>query len=275
MLQLQLKNLVAVKLSKKVTFFSKLLLCCLLAHITILVLFFILTQSRVSVVVNTQSNNASVSFVPFLKAVPPQQKLHNAPTLKKDIVQKSVREEKKAVPKQIKPLPAKKNSTIMQRKKDSATISKKKAVVPPVKKNSTQKKLPPAKQEKPIAQKIEKSVQPKICEKASPTHDVSTTATAEQQQPKQETVIIGNDERELFVMQDILKKDIVKKWKRPTNIPDTAVCEFRVIVHKDGKRDISMEKSSNAIALDISARNFLLTYDFPKQWVEKELSIIF
>ena len=98
---------------------------------------------------------------------------------------------------------------------------------------------------------------------------------AEQQESKQEMVIVGNEERELFVMQDNLKKDIVKKWKRPTNIPDNAVCQFRVIVHKDRKREVAMEKSSNAIALDISARNFLLTYDFPEQWVEKELSIIF
>lgn len=267
MLQLQLKNLVAPKLSKKVTFFLKLSLCCCFVHVGVLAFLFLLVQSKVSVIINTHNNDASVLFVPFLKTAPAQKKVVQTSLLKKEV----------GAQQEATLIPVKKNNSVQPSKKSSQTIIKNKIVEQPVKKNIPEKKMQPQAQEKKrIVKKIEKVIPQKISAPKTINKEAATMVTQDQAQKSvQEPVIVGNEERELFVMQDTLKKDIVKKWKRPANIPNTALAEFRVVVHKNGSRDVIMEKSSQAMALDISARNFLLSYDFPELWCEKELSIIF
>lgn len=266
MLQLQLKNLVAIKLSKKVIFFIKLFLCCFCVHVGLLV-FFLVSQSRVPLVINTRSSDAAVSFVPFIKSTILNQQLKATSPIKNDEQARQPAVEKKALPK--KPIKTINSKTVSLKQPPLKKVStpKKAPVKKPAPKAQAEKKAVPVKKDvKQVPKKIEKTDKVSVVPPKTELSEITTI---------QETLIVGNDERELFVLQDMLKKDIGKKWKRPTNIPESAVCQFRILVHKDGKRDITMEKSSSALALDISARNFLLIYDFPEQWLEKELSIQF
>ena len=121
-----------------------------------------MTQSRTSVVINTQSSDALVSFVPFLKTAPMQQKVTTAPekvitapVLKKDILEKVATEEKKVEPKQVKPLPIKKDKSIVSNKTNSTTISKK-SIKLPVKKEAVQKNRHPLKKKSLSKKRLKK-----------------------------------------------------------------------------------------------------------------------
>ena len=164
MLQLQLKNRVALKLSKKVTFFLKLFLGCCFVHMIIVVLLFFMTQSRMPILINTQSNDAPVSFIPFLKVAPPpaKQSLLQSPVSKKKVISKKVVQEKKAKP-QAAATQLVKKATALPANKNVPIAAKKKSVAPSLTKKNVDKKIVPAVQEKKsVAKASEKTIPPKV-----------------------------------------------------------------------------------------------------------------
>lgn len=273
MLQLQLKNLVVLKRSKKSSFFFIVSLFSFFAHIVAMIFACIVVRSDRAITIDTKVQDAPILFVPFLKEVK-QIKGSTVPaasTKNNEVL-------KKEPPKVVQPkkLPIKKEEPkkIVQNK----AASKPKTSVQPAKKNPVAKKVESKKivpqQEKKI---VEKKVQPLIKEKPQ-LKEVSKpveTTSVNNQAAQQEAVLVGMQDREIFILQDLLKKDIVAKWKRPTNIPEDALCQYRVKVYKNGTKEVILEKSSHALALDMSARNFLIQYDFPEHWADKDVSIIF
>ena len=294
MLQLQLKKLVVPKLPKKVIFLLKLSFFCATVHMLAMVLFFLLPDYKQTVFLDmTHNNNAPLVFVPLLKtAVFEQQKnissnvqSQKTSLQKKSAVQSSSVKNVLQPLKNIKEIPIKKTLPVkapvtkkIALNKKTTSISKKPEPVKLVQKPKTiAKPLPLQKKQeviKPTVAQIKqeelKKIELKNSSAAIPESLVSTTS----QDPT--FMMVGREDKDLILLSTVLKQDIVKCWKRPANIPEQAACHVRVIINKDGTtRDVIIEKTSNAMALDISARNFLLSYDFPKQAFGKELSIIF
>jgi hypothetical protein len=277
MLQLQLKNRLVLKLPKKTIFFIKLSFFCAVAHLFALIFFFLVPDLKKTLFLDmVHTNNASIVFVPFLKTAFEQQgksdqkKMMIVPSAFKQPLQ-----QKKEV---VKKMPIKK--AVQQ------PLLKKQI---PIKKNVVSKKAQPIKKIiKPILKKPELKKQnevnpkkqelipeqPKKVETVKPI-PVPDPVAETKAVPENNVQLVGRDDMELIMLSTILKQDIIKVWKRPANIPPEALCQVRVILDKEGSREVIIEKASQALALDISVRNFLLQYDFPQQVYGKELSIIF
>ena len=86
---------------------------------------------------------------------------------------------------------------------------------------------------------------------------------------------IGREDNELINLCNYIKQDIAKHWKRPTNIPISAECHVMVYIDHQGHCAVDITQSSHALALDISAKNFIMHYAFPKELWNKELELIF
>ena len=74
---------------------------------------------------------------------------------------------------------------------------------------------------------------------------------------------------------ETIKQEMLKFWKRPATIPTQSTCHARIRLNKNGTKEVVIEKPSQALALNISVRNFLLAYDFPQHAFGKDIVIIF
>lgn len=208
--------------------------------------------------INTLHNsNVVVTFLPLLKTgiVPKPARISVPQSVEKKVPQVA----QEIPPKPPKPLP--------QKKVVPSRVSPKPVVKPAVQKKPVPQKkvVKPEPEKKVITPPAVKPEEVKKVEKKI-TEPVTNTV-----QP----VIVGREDKELMDLSDTLKQTIMKSWKRPSNIPTTLVCEVCVILNKDGTRDVTIKKPSHALALDMSARNFLLEYEFPPHAFGKELTILF
>lgn len=284
MLLLQLKDRAALKLPKKAIFLIKLSFFCFSLHALALVLFFLFPDSRKTIFLDmVNNNNATLIFVPLLKTnAQPQKSNHIDST-------HSQQEKSTAQKKQIISAPAKK---IEPKKEQSKKLVVKKPQ--PIKKDSQKKvmqdkKIPSAQKSEPKKVEPEKKIikneenkiikqkeQPEKIEPEKNRSIVTQEPSSKQKAvPAEVTQLVGRDDMDLINLSNVLKQDILKKWKRPANIPTKLVCEARVKINKDGSKDVIIEKASSALALDMSARNFLLNYDFPQEAYGKEVAILF
>jgi hypothetical protein len=272
MLQLQLKNLAVPKLPKKAIFFIKLSFFCTSVHVFALLLFFLIPYCKKSLFLDTrQTTHASIVFVPLLKTISSQgqvtllnnsinqqkESLHSViakPVQKKEVVKKPI---KKMVPKK----------TVIQKKPVPKKIIELKKLI---QKKPVKKIIPVPKKVEQKKEEIKKEPIPKKKPEVVPEKKVEQTTLKENN-----VQLIGQDDMELLMLSNELKQAISKIWKRPTNISTNAVCEVRVILSSNGIKEVIIEKPSYALALDISVRNFLLRYDFPKHMFGKELTILF
>lgn len=270
MLQLQLKDLVALRLPKKTVFFIKLSFLCTGVHAFLLLVLFLLQRNETLFLDTRHTSNASILFVPLLKTANQtgQQSLQT-----KNLVEKNSTEKKSIIVPAKKTVPQKKEpvkNTVLKKTNPPPKITPKKSI--PEKKVSLPKKVPP-KPVPPVQKKEQKKVEVKNPEPLKQFPQASSAI--QEEQSKQDAVIVGRDDMELLTISTVLKQEILKIWKRPTNVPIHAACHARVLLQKDGTRLVTIEQSSHAIALDISVRNFLLQYNFPDTMIGKELSIIF
>ncbi len=260
MLQLQLKSLLVPKLSKKTVFFIKLFFFCTAVHASLMLLFFAFSNNRKNIFITlADTSSMPVVFVPLIKttaqpkqSVPMSKKVQPV-SVQKPIAVKKVEQKKIIPPKLVKEAPSvKKPSTVVTKK---TVKQEKKPLVPvPPKKEIQPKKVAP--------------VEVKPLEKAVPTPPIVAN-------PMQEVLVLGRDDKELYELSADLKKDIVKVWKRPAGIPLGVECQALIKFLPDGTREVIIEKSSMALALDSSVRNFLQLYEFPQEVKGKNISIVF
>lgn len=258
MLPLQLKSLLH-KLPKKNIFFAKLLLFSLCFHGIFLILLLLIQSfsSKEIIRLSEISDGATIVLVPLMKTISP---VANQAQPKKEVLKKEPIAKKKPIVQSQKVMP-KKGIEKPQPKKNKITT---KPIIQEQKKTVPKKVIP----EKIIPEKkepIKKQVTPKEPEKKEPQKNSTSSALQE----------VGRHDLELIVLCNEIKEGIAKNWKRPANIATMQECRVKVCVHNESLRDVTIMQSSNALALDIMVKNFVLQYPFPKAMWDKEIELIF
>lgn len=179
--------------------------------------------------------------------------------------------------------------TVPVQKKIVAPEQKKKAPVnkPP------QKKVIPQKEKKPV-QNLQKKVPlaPKKDAKKVPLKKIEKPQASPQKIPTvplpkellptqselnalAQPVEIGRNDLEFIKLCNEIKDGIAQTWRRPANISSAVACHVTVCIHSETNRDVTIMQSSQALALDIMVKNFVLHYPFPPTIWHKELELIF
>ncbi len=262
MLQLQLRSLLP-RLPKKNIFFVKLVLFSFLIH-CIFFMLLLMTQSFFSsdvIRLSEISDGSMVILMPLMKTISPAVQ---QPTVVKKIAS----------------LPSKK---LVQKKTVQLPVMPKKTI--PVKKNSTQNKskILPKMPEKLVPKKTIPKIIPKKELMVKKNEKLNEAVVKKDEIKKVEPVInsssaiqeVGRYDLELIALCNEIKEGIAKAWKRPANISALTECHVKVCVHSETNRDVAIVQSSQALALDIMVKNFVLSYPFPKTIWHKDIELIF
>ncbi len=223
-----------------------------------------LTHVKKAIFLDTLHENAPVVFVPLLKTsgLLTEQKSpisipgKNEPLKKAMPIKKNISSSAKLIKPLDKKAVVKKEPVV---KKTTMPIEKKKEI-----------KTPEIKKKEPDIKKAAVAVP-----ETKKANTIPVTAENKVPDKKQTLQLVGRDDLEIMALSNQVKETILSQWKRPTNIPLESVCQVRVIIDKNGSKEIIIEKSSQALMLDIAVRNFLTHYEFPNQAWDKEFVINF
>ena len=238
MLPLQLNKL---GLHKKITIITKLIILSFFFHCIILVMFFFLSMRRHRLNINNiDLDNADIVLMPLTKHINKQTKE----------VPKAITQKREQI------------TTIKQQKtekKSPQTSLVKKAPKKqqiPKKKNEDQKKTQPKKN--------------KVSKKTTPSKKTATSSNRTQPQP----TVVGRHDLDLLQQAQRVKEAIRASWSRPTGLSKN--CEYHAIIRVNsvGRAEMIRETPSGALALDMSARNFIVQFSFPKQLAQYEIEIV-
>lgn len=271
MLQLQLRSLLP-KLPKKNIFFAKLLLFSFLIH-CIFFIVLLMTQSYFSrelIRLSEISDGSMVILMPLIKTISSEVK--QPTSIKKTVTPKK----EMVVGKKRIPLPAKNK---VQKKSVQSPLPSKKTILPKVQEKPLPKKLIPEK--KQSIKKSEKAkevvVKKDEIKKIVPVPEAIKEVIIPEPKANSSSAIqeVGRYDLELIALCNEIKEGIAQAWKRPANISSLLECRVKVCVHSDRDREVTITQSSQALALDIMVKNFVLEYPFPKAIWHKEIELIF
>lgn len=247
MLPLQLNKL---GLHKKITVITKLIIVSFVIHCIIAAMFFFISMKRHRLVINNiDLDNADIVLMPFTKHINKKtkvmpQKITQKQEQKTTINEKPVKQQSMQTS-LVKKVPAKKQ---MSSKKQQTAK----------KKNDSKKKMAPA----------QKVMQSNNAKKPSRKTEAASNKT------QSKSTAVGRHDLDLLQQAQAVKQAIYSSWSRPTGL--SKACEYRAVIHVDsnGHATLIKEVPSGALALDMSARNFLVQFSFPKQLAHYEIEII-
>lgn len=221
---------------KRTEFFLKLVLLSMSVHILLLLFCFISFKRQHRLVINAHLTEAPVTIMPFVKHV-------GSTSVTATLPKKKETEKPSTVFKEVKKVEPKKTEQSTEApKKDEA------------------KKQEPKKQEEKQVESPKKE-QPTKVEPPKPT-------TAEQ------PIQVGRYDFDELQLATELKSAIEQAWQRPAGYDESVHYRVTLQVGKDGNVIIVQEESSQALALDTIARNFVLAFEFPKKVWGRELEVI-
>ena len=297
-------SLLWIRLGRRKSFWSKLLLFSSVLHVVLLFsIFFIFSWQKSILEVNINrsilKSGAPIVFAScslqskklstrsIIKSQSIAKPIKKQP-VKKVVTQKSV--QKKVVPKKIvaKKILVKKN-TMIKKKPVPKKIMPKKIVSkkPVVKKLSVKKVLPKA---KPVVKKSSvKKDRPQKVMKKNPVAKKIVKPVVKHVVPKQEVkldtramqdcpipVYIGKKEIESLSVEYEIEREVKKHWRPPAGLSKGLSCTMHILVDWSGRAKQSrVSKASGVLAFDISVRNAVPKMCLPKSVRGKELNITF
>jgi hypothetical protein len=255
MLPLRLKQF---RLPKRLSFLGKLIAFSFVLHLIILISCVIVIGKKDKLIIPIHLQDAAVVVMPFVKSVgevmAPLQTKNGSSTEKS---QTTFVEKAAASPKSI---PLKK-------------AVPKKAVLKktPVKKSEPKKIAPKKVEPKKTEPKRVESKKAKVPQATSPKNPAIKKVV--QQSGADETIAIGRDDATLLSLILELKNEIEQSWERPTGLPSDVCYTVNLYIDSKGNVSVKDEKSSGALALDITARSFFVSYNFPKRVWGREIEL--
>ena len=281
MLPLQLNNQ-AEPLPNRIRFLAKLILLSALVHVLIvLVACCVHERAQRLVLSGVASDQAPIVMMPFIKHVPqqtatPVQPATSLPaTIERDKPRQSQtvlkkidpvkKPPKKVAPDQQKKLvePARATKPINEQHKVASDVAKKAQAeqqqsVPDV----AQPVLQPTPEPEHIAARASLSATTTIADINAPPKPVT------------ESLVVGLHDMELLNEAREVKAMLERDWIRPSGVSEYAIYKAVICVDRQGALDLIDEQGSGVLLLDLQARNFILSYQFPQAIWGREIEII-
>lgn len=237
---------------KRHTFLSKLFFFSAVMHGALLfVVLFFYKGENFTHVINLDSYDMTVMFLPFQKTVAAQPAPAGAQQGRSGLkVVKTSSKKKKQVVAQLPPATAL-----------VAEIKKKKK-----KEVKNQQPVVAKKEEKVAHQKIEQ-----------PQEEPIAVAQTDAQESSDENILYaGQQDLAALALREELRDEIEHAWHPPVGLAAGRSCTVRILIDWQGKaEEIVFEESSHILAFDTSVRHALLTMKFPKSSYGKELILPF
>lgn len=241
---------------RRVVFFTKLFLFCLLGHLILLTMLFFVYKGDLDiaqVIINTHvhRSNAPVVYVPWIKRVHKTAFSTVGPAATKKVPAKT-KKKNKTVLSTTKTAKNKKKKTVHKR---TAKLLKKKTKEKVQKSKAQEKKK--AKKQVDTAKELQK------------TKNIPA-AMSQAQEPN----YIGRYEKDALELEDAIRQEIMQYWKPPAGFIQDAACTLAFFIDWDGvAQNITISESSGILVVDLAARTAIESAMFPAISRGKEMTL--